>query len=82
MNSRQNGFLYVGVVDRDPQFLPIYLFFANHDSGNKHIKGIFVNNVEHKLSQYADDTEFQATGNRLKPALQLLIISGKNSVYI
>ena len=25
---------------------------------NKHIKGIFVNNVEHKLSQYADETEF------------------------
>ena len=25
---------------------------------NKHIKDIFVNDVEHKLSQYADDTEY------------------------
>ena len=31
---------------------------------NKHIKGIFVNNVEHKLSQYADDTEFLLAGDR------------------
>ena len=29
---------------------------------NKDIKGIFVNNVEHKLSQYADDTEFLLAG--------------------
>ena len=29
---------------------------------DKHIKGIFVNNVEHKLSQYADDTEFLLAG--------------------
>ena len=53
---------------------------------NKHIKGIFVNNIEHKLLQYADDTEFllagQATGNHLKPALQLLIILEENPVYI
>jgi len=32
--------------------------------GNKHIKGIFVNNIEHKLSQYANDTEFLLAGNR------------------
>ena len=31
---------------------------------NKDIKGIFVNNVEHKLSQYADDTEFLLAGDR------------------
>ena len=31
---------------------------------NKHIKGIFVNNDEHKLSQYADDTEFLLAGDR------------------
>ena len=31
---------------------------------NKRIKGIFVNNVEHKLSQYADDTEFLLAGDR------------------
>ena len=31
---------------------------------NKHIKGIFVNNVEHKLSQYAEDTEFLLAGDR------------------
>ena len=31
---------------------------------NKHIKGIFVINVEHKLSQYADVTEFLLAGNR------------------
>ena len=49
---------------------------------NKHIKGIFVNNVEHKLSQYADDTEFLLTGNHLKPALQLFIILEENPVYI
>ena len=32
--------------------------------GNKHIKGIFFNNIEHKLSQYANDTEFLLAGNR------------------
>lgn len=31
---------------------------------NKDIKGIVVNNVEHKLSQYADDTEFLQGGDR------------------
>ena len=31
---------------------------------NKHIKSIFVNNVEHKLSQYADDREFLLAGDR------------------
>ena len=52
---------------------------------NKHIQGIFVINVEHKLSQYADVTEFFLaflTGNHLKPALQLLIILEENQVYI
>ena len=28
------------------------------------MKGIFVNNVEHKLSQYADNTEFLLACNR------------------
>ena len=31
---------------------------------NKEIKGIIVNNVEHKLSQYADDTEFLLHGDK------------------
>ena len=30
---------------------------------NKHIKVIFVNNVEHKLSQYTDDAEFLLAGD-------------------
>ena len=31
---------------------------------NNDIKGIFVNNIEHKLSQYAVDTEFLLAGDR------------------
>jgi hypothetical protein len=31
---------------------------------NNDIKGIFVNGIEHKLSQYADDTEFLLAGDR------------------
>jgi len=31
---------------------------------NDEIKGIHINNVEHKISQYADDTEFILDGNR------------------
>ena len=31
---------------------------------NNNVKGIFINIIEHKLSQYADDTEFLLAGDR------------------
>ena len=69
MDNRQNGFLYVGGCRQgDP--ISSYLFILCVEilgimiRENKHIKGIFVNNVEHKLSQYADDTEFLLAGDR------------------
>ena len=41
---------------------------------NKNIKGIIINNREHKLSQYADDTVFMLDGKEksLKETLNVL----------
>lgn len=59
---------------------------------NDDIKGIFINNVEHKLSQYADDTEFMLEGdqksfetcinviNRFGKKSGLFLNNGKTSV--
>ena len=52
---------------------------------NKHIKGIFVNNVEHKLSQYADDTEFLRAGDRESFETYITIIDNfgrKSGLYL
>ena len=49
------------------------------------MKGIFVNNVEHKLSQYANKIRnffLHATEHHLKPVLQLLIILEEDQVYV
>ena len=48
---------------------------------NNDVKGIKINNVEHKLSQYADDTEFLLDGNRtsFETAINLLLKFGRVS---
>ena len=89
MNSRKNGFLYVGVVDRVTQFIPIYLFLdqniGNTDLGKQEHKKIFLLitlNINSHNVQTIPNFFWQATGNHLKPALQLLIILEENPVYI
>jgi hypothetical protein len=48
---------------------------------NKDIKGIIINNVEHKLAQYADDTECMLEGDKksFETCLQLISRFGKIS---
>ena len=48
---------------------------------NDDIKGITINNVEHKISQYADDTEFTLAGDRnsFENCLSVLDTFGKKS---
>ena len=48
---------------------------------NKDIKGIFINDVEHKLSQYADDTEFILEGDKksFETCIEVIIRFGKRS---
>ena len=38
---------------------------------NKHIKGIFIGETEHKISQYADDTEITVEGDKIHLNKQL-----------
>ena len=70
MDRCHTGLLYVGVIDRVTQFLRIYLFILCVEilgimiRENNNIKGVFINNIEHKLSQNADDTEFLLAGDR------------------
>ena len=49
---------------------------------NKDIQGIMVNNIEHKISQYADDTEFLLQGDRrsFETCIQVLDEFGLNLV--
>ena len=51
---------------------------------NNDIKDIVINNIEHKLSQYADDREFllYGVGNNLTVGLQLLMMLVENLVCI
>jgi hypothetical protein len=51
---------------------------------NDNIKGIVVNNVEHKITQYADDTEFTLAGDRksFEECLNVLDVFGKKSGLI
>ena len=48
---------------------------------NKDIQGIFINNVEHKIAQYADDTEFLLQGDRrsFETCINVLEAFGKKS---
>lgn len=48
---------------------------------NKDVQGIEINNVEHKLSQYADDTEFFLAGDKksFETCMNLLELFGRKS---
>lgn len=69
MDRCHNGFLLCrGCRQCDPSFP--YLFILCVEilditiRENNNIKGLVVNNVEHTLLQYADDTEFLLAGDR------------------
>ena len=64
MDSCQNGFLYVGDPVSPYIFILCVEILEIMIRENKYMKGIFVNNVEHKCSQYADDMEFLLAGDR------------------
>ena len=57
-----------GCRQKDP--ISPYLFilcveiFADMIRQNKSIKGIFIGETEHKISQYADDTEIMLEGDK------------------
>ena len=83
------SYIYVGVVDRVIQFLPIFFFFCIEILGimiweKKHIKGIFVN-VEHNVSQYADNVEFLLAGDRESFETNITVIDNvgrKSGLYM
>jgi exonuclease III len=51
---------------------------------NKDIKGVVINDIEHKISQYADDTEFTLNGDRksFEACIEILDSFGRKSGLI
>ena len=67
MDSYHNGSLFRGDVDKGIQYHHICLcveILAIMIRQNKHIKGIFIEETEYKISQYADDTEITLEGDK------------------
>ena len=67
MDSYHNGSLFRVDVDKGIRYHHICLcveILAIMIRQNKHIKGIFIEETEYKISQYADDTEITLEGDK------------------
>ena len=72
MDSYHNGFRFGGAVEKEPN-IAIFIclcveILATMIRRNNTIKGISIGETEHKISQYADNTEIMLEGmkNRSK----------------